>query len=48
MHQRPVAMEKAPALAPSNKRPARAAPQQCFTDAGYGRFTHCEGGGKGY
>jgi len=29
-------------------RPAWAAPHQCFTDDGYGRFTPCEGGGKGY
>jgi hypothetical protein len=29
-------------------RPRWAAPQQCFTDDGYGRYTPCEGGGKGY
>jgi hypothetical protein len=32
----------------SPSRPVWAAPQQCFTDDGYGRFTPCEGGGKGY
>jgi hypothetical protein len=45
---RAVAMERAPAFASANTRPAWAAPQQCFTDDGYGRFTPCEGGGKGY
>jgi hypothetical protein len=29
-------------------RPRWASPQQCFTDDGYGRYTPCEGGGKGY
>ena len=46
--QRPVATERAQAFTPANTRPAWAAPQQCFTDDGYGRFTPCEGGGKGY
>lgn len=46
--ERPVAMERAPVFTPSNTRPAWAAPQQCFTDDGYGRFTPCEGGGKGF
>lgn len=44
--ERPLA--SAPVFTPSNTRPAWAAPQQCFTDDGYGRFTPCEGGGKGY
>ena len=29
-------------------RPRWAASQQCFTDDGYGRYTPCESGGKGY
>ena len=45
---RPVPTERASAFTPANTRPAWAAPQQCFTDDGYGRFTPCEGGGKGY
>jgi hypothetical protein len=48
MHQRPVAMERAPGLRPSNSRPGWASPQQCFTDEGYGRFTPCDTGGKSY
>jgi hypothetical protein len=29
-------------------RPLWASPQQCFTDEGYGRFTPCDTGGKGF
>jgi hypothetical protein len=29
-------------------RPHWAAPQQCFTDEGYGRYTPCDSGGKGF
>ena len=43
--ERPVAMEQRYQRFPN--RPPWAAPQQCFTDEGYGRFTTCDNGGKG-
>jgi hypothetical protein len=43
---RPAAMQQPTNAYPS--KPRWAAPQQCFTDDGYGRYTPCEGGGKGY
>ncbi|HKS62873.1 MAG TPA: hypothetical protein VJT13_14315 [Xanthobacteraceae bacterium] len=49
-HTRPFAAQTAPSYGQAAwpNRPRWAAPQQCFTDDGYGRFTPCEGGGKGY
>jgi len=49
-HQlKPAAAQVAPSYQEASpNRPRWAAPQQCFTDDGYGRFTPCEGGGKGY
>ena len=49
-HVRPATAQPAPAYTKgaSTNRPRWAAPQQCFTDDGYGRFTPCEGGGKSY
>jgi hypothetical protein len=49
-HAQPPAARQAPVIPRdvSTNRPRWASPQQCFTDDGYGRFTPCEGGGKGY
>ena len=45
---RPLATEQEPfqRYLEFPNRPRWAAPQQCFTDDGYGRYTPCEGGGK--
>jgi hypothetical protein len=48
--EHPVAMQQQPFQRYQEfpNRPRWAAPQQCFTDDGYGRYTPCEGGGKGF
>lgn len=48
--ERPVAMEYQSFQRHQefSNHPRWAAPQQCFTDEGYGRYTPCEGGGRGY
>jgi hypothetical protein len=43
-----VRMQQRNAYPDYPSKPRWAAPQQCFTDDGYGRYTPCEGGGKGY
>ena len=42
VHAAPIAMQQ---IYPN--RPIWAAPGQCFSDEGYGRFTPCDVGGRG-
>jgi hypothetical protein len=38
----PAATQRAPAMPAVANRPVWAAPQQCYTDDGYGRFLPCD------